>query len=164
MELLLGMGLAPSRGWLRGAFASYDTSGDGALDAAEMEHLQEVRARVLSPTPTTQPPHSHKTCSKVLRQRETARLPQVLKEKFRALNLAQALVMLRAKLGLEVDEVWLEGVWDAHDNDGSGLLEGAEWVKLVAAVRARPGRLSGLTVLHSRWEFISGFGTGVQGA
>ena len=50
-ELLLGMGLAPSRGWLRGAFASYDTSGDGVLDAAEMEYLQEVRARVPSPTP-----------------------------------------------------------------------------------------------------------------
>jgi hypothetical protein len=58
-ELLLDMGLAPSRGWLRGAFASYDTSGDGVLDAAEMEHLQEVRARVPSPTPkrtaSTQP-------------------------------------------------------------------------------------------------------------
>ena len=50
-ELLLGMGLAPSRGWLRGAFASYDISGDGVLDAAEMECLQEVRARVPSPTP-----------------------------------------------------------------------------------------------------------------
>ena len=50
-ELLLGMGLAPSRGWLRGAFASYDISGDGVLDAAEMEQLQEVRARVSSPTP-----------------------------------------------------------------------------------------------------------------
>ena len=50
----------------------------------------------------------------------------MLEEKFRALNFAEALVMLRTKLGLEVDEVWLEGVWDSHDKDGSGLLEGAE--------------------------------------
>ena len=50
-ELLLGIGLAPSRGWLRGAFASYDISGDGVLDATEMEQLQEVRARAPSPTP-----------------------------------------------------------------------------------------------------------------
>ena len=68
--------------------------------------------------------------------------------------------MLRTKLGLEVDEVWLEGVWDAHDNDGSGLLEGAEWVKLVAAVRAHPGRLIGLTVLHNRWNFYRAFWCG----
>ena len=88
----------------------------------------------------------------------------MLKEKFRAFNFAQALVMLRTKLGLEVDEVWLEGVWDSHDKDGSGLLEGAEWVKLVAAVRARPGRLSGLTVPRSRWKFVWGFGASAQGA
>ena len=80
----------------------------------------------------------------------------MLQEKFCALNFAQALVMLRAKLGLEVDEVWLEGVWDSHDKDGSGLLEGAEWVKLVAAVWARPGRLNDLTVLHSRWNLYEG--------
>jgi hypothetical protein len=65
----------------------------------------------------------------------------VLVEKFCALGFAQALVVLRTELGLEVDKVWLEGAWDAHDSDGSGLLEGAEWVELVAAVRARPGAL-----------------------
>ena len=46
--VLLDAGLAPSRGWLRGAFSSSDTSGGGVLDAEEMGRLQVLH-------PATQP-------------------------------------------------------------------------------------------------------------
>ena len=38
-ETLFRSGLAPSRGWLRGAWAGYDKDGDGKLDTAELDRM-----------------------------------------------------------------------------------------------------------------------------